>query len=138
MNGKLLTCATAGVLLCVTAVLAGHTYLLRCNSSKCAYKPAVRVGGGFQFDQASGFCTKCEKFVFITWKHDAEPPKPIGTVWEPTSGKKCALYPCPTCKSTLLDISALPLLLATIGKEPPLCPKCTNGVLTLVDTGDYD
>jgi len=122
----------------VTAVISGHTYLLRCNNPKCGYKPEVRVGGGFQFEQASGFCTKCEKFVFITWKRDAEPPKPIGTVWEPTTGKKCGLYPCPTCKSPFLDISDFPLFLTTIGTAPPLCPKCTNGVLTFVDSGNYD
>lgn len=138
---SLLTLVAAALLLLSTSLFGGSGYNARCTDAKCGYEGRVNFGGGFFFNQLTGYCTKCEQFVYLRWpnghapvKDGEEPPKvtppaPLGTVWNPTTGKTGTVYPCPKCTSPFLAMT-----------EPELkcCPKCRKPTLELQIMLAYD
>jgi hypothetical protein len=114
------------VLLVGTALWAGKQVELRCGNPKCGFHEEVGFGGGFRFVQITGWCTKCKKFVYLTWDRDPKaqgsgpsaglPPKPVGSIWFPDTGKSVDLYACPDCKNPFLPIAG--------PEDFKFCPKC--------------
>ncbi|MFH0957754.1 MAG: hypothetical protein V1897_03540 [Pseudomonadota bacterium] len=49
------------LLMSVHVSLAGSGHDLRCADDKCGFSTAAKIGGGFSFEQAGGFCKKCNK-----------------------------------------------------------------------------
>lgn len=138
MRLRLMILCVSALLLCAATVIAGFLFGLKCNNSKCSYTPEVNIGGGFTFSQVQGYCVKCEDFVSITWEHDAASPESAGKVWLPSTGKEYDLYQCPKCRSPFLQITAEEMFKAIGGTNQILCPRCTNGVLTVNTSGHYD
>lgn len=108
-----------------TALWAGKQVEMRCGNPKCGFHEEVGFGGGWRFAQITGWCSKCDKFVYLTWDREQKAqgqaskspaPKPIGTIWFPDTGKTADLYACPDCKGPFLPIAG-PEVLKT-------CPKC--------------
>ena len=108
-----------------TALWAGKQVELVCKNPKCGFKEEVGFGGGFRFAQVTGWCTKCQKFVYLAWERDPKlqakspqgaPPKPVGTIWIPAAGKSADLYACPDCRGPFLPIAG--------PEELKTCPKC--------------
>lgn len=49
------------LLMSVHVSLAGGGYDVRCTDDKCGFSTAAKIGGGFYFEQAGGFCKKWNK-----------------------------------------------------------------------------
>ncbi|MCX6354856.1 MAG: hypothetical protein NTZ78_08135 [Candidatus Aureabacteria bacterium] len=120
-------------LLCAssTAVaMAGTSYKISCQNEKCGFKGAVDFGGGFKFEQITGYCTQCRKFVYLQWPREEKgkdspktKPKPIGLIWDATAGHTRELYVCPHCKKAFFPILS--------EKELRFCPNCGQESLKL-------
>jgi hypothetical protein len=121
-----LTLCMATALVIGTALWAGKQVELRCGNPKCGFHEEVTFGGGFRFAQVTGWCTKCQKFVYLTWDRDPKaqgggpsagpPPKLAGSIWLPATGKTVDLYACPDCKNPFLPIDG--------PEDFKFCPKC--------------
>lgn len=110
--------------------LAGDGYGFKCPNEKCGFKPTVVFGGGMLFEQAQGWCHKCQAFRNVTWTRPGAPPlnadvkpkpqpKPLAEVWVPASGQVRKVYKCPSCA----DGSFIEILKP---EELCRCPKCNS------------
>lgn len=139
MNRSKMVISAVAFMMGATMALAGDGYPMKCMDGKdaegkavkgCGYEQMVTFGGGMMFDKLTGYCTTCEKFVALTWtregspllKEDAKivpPPKPLGKVWDSSTGRTLTLYACPHCKGPFAEIKSV--------KELKHCPKCNGG-----------
>lgn len=146
----------SGVILTATLSIAGTAWRYKCDAPNCGLEGRFGMGGGFIFEEVSGFCTTCKKFVSISWKRqgltgerkkiqdkatdllETAPPK-IGNVWNPAVDRAADLYPCPHCKKPFMEIDEMDLLLSDHALDKRFCPSCTNLTLKLEHTGiHYD
>ena len=121
------------IILISAQVFAGESCRVTCPDDKCGFKCVIYHGGGFVFEEVSGYCEKCNKCVSITWprerKHGTVPenlkgktkPTPIASVFDPLSGKTRTLYKCPQCESPFVEITAL--------DDFKYCPKCKENTV---------
>lgn len=136
-----LALVAALLLTCGSALFGGTGYNLHCTDAECGYEGRVNFGGGFFFNQFTGYCTQCQSFVYLRWPNGngpvkegqerpkVEPPKPLGTVWDARTGQDGTLYACPKCKGPFMAIN-----------EPDLkcCPKCHKPTAKLDALLAYD
>jgi hypothetical protein len=129
--------ATVVVSSIAAVALAGTSYKFTCNNEKCGFKGSVDFGGGFKFEQITGYCTQCQKFVYLRWPREAKSvegmkskPKSVGLVWDAATGQNKELYACPDCKSGFLPIAS--------ENELRFCPKCGQESLKLKRALLYD
>jgi hypothetical protein len=82
----------------------------------CGYEAYVNFGGGMFFNQTTGYCRSCKKFVYVSWTRENLPaemkgtfkvrprPEPLGEVWDAQTGKVLTIHACPTCKGPFQEI----------------------------------
>lgn len=120
MTMRLVLAAMLMPLLFAIEAPAGTGYPMKCDS--CGFEAEVLIGGGMQFEQITGYCTKSKEFVYLQWTRGEKKPKPLAKVWDPVSGKTISLYKCPDCKKPFIP---LPEAEADIsGPGFKCCPKC--------------
>ena len=68
------------------------------------------------FDQITGYCRSCKKFVYLNWTREEIPaementfpvrprPEPLGEIWDAQTGKTLTIHACPTCKGPFQEI----------------------------------
>lgn len=132
-------------ILCLTAVHAGTQLHFRCQAkpeadpvtgktpTPCGFESQVNFGGGKLFQQVTGYCRQCKKFVYITWARESLPPrmieklganlakrqpKPLGEVWDARTGKAFTVHACPDCKGPFIEIKS--------SSELNHCPACNK------------
>jgi hypothetical protein len=143
-----------------TISVAGEMWHVTCVNPKCKLDARFTIGGGFIFEQVTGYCTTCQKFVSLSWARHSltgadktfsdktslpnTPPRKIGTVWNAATGRTATLYPCPYCTNLFMTIDYLPEDLSLIidngsmKSSKIICPKCTNLTLRAQSTGWID
>ena len=131
----LLTC-----LLAAAAVYAGQGLAMKCQAQPekdaatgktgkpCGYEATVTFGGGMFFNQITGYCRACKKFVYLSWTEArgempagmkvTPRPAPLGEVWDASTGKVMTIHACPTCKGPFLEIKN--------ADELKYCPACNK------------
>jgi hypothetical protein len=109
---------------------AGSGYDLRCADEKCGFKATARIGGGFLFEEAPGFCTKCEKWVAVTWKRGKKAPDPLLAFWDPKTGEFREIFKCPKCGQPYVVIKNI--------NDMKFCPKCKKPSLEIKHKMFYD
>lgn len=120
MTKRSLLMAAVLVLVAAVAALAGLDYPMKCST--CGYASRVQIGGGMQFDQLTGFCGNCGKFVYVKWNRGATKPQPVSRVQDPRTGKVIEYYKCPHCAKPFVPY---PVGAAdTNGPGFDRCPKC--------------
>ena len=123
MVKKTLFLTLAFVFVPLALVLAGTDFAMKCKN--CGYASRVKVGGGMRFEQITGYCTNCQKFVYVTWdrKQKTSKPNPTAKVWDSATGAVVELYPCPHCSKTFLPLRKKS---GGGGLNPGFdnCPKC--------------
>jgi ssDNA-binding Zn-finger/Zn-ribbon topoisomerase 1 len=120
MTMKRLLLVAALVLIPAMAAFAGMSYPMVCSS--CGFSSRVQIGGAKKFEQMTGYCAECKKFVYVKWDRGGTKPEPIAKVWDSTSGESVEIYKCPDCSKPVI-----PLRASAAGKEGPgfdHCPKC--------------
>ncbi len=105
------------IVLIVTVAFAGMAMTMRCKN--CGFSSRVNFGGGFRFEQVTGYCVHCEKFVYLSWKRGEEKPGPLSEVWDSSTGKTIPLYKCPQCSKPFMLLQS----------ELKHCPKCGKPTL---------
>ncbi len=135
ISRRILLCAVITVLLLSggSALFGGSGYTLRCTDEKCGYVGQVNFGGGETFNQITGYCAHCRAFVYLRWSNRLQPvgegeapktpapPKPLGTIWDASTGKDGTLYACPKCTDPFLAIPS--------EADLKCCPKCHQATL---------
>lgn len=108
---------------------AGDGFSMKCQSKTCGYESEVTFGGGMAFEQLTGYCQTCKQFVYLTWTREGSPvvnpeakkvpaPKPIGEVWDASTGRVLTIYACPHCTGPFAQIKTK--------NELKHCPICNN------------
>lgn len=124
------------LLLGVFQAFAGEVIDFECVNPKCRFHAECQSGGGFNFEQLSGYCFGCKKFVSIAWDRKKSPPAGLKTVWVPqdfrSKGAK-NLFPCPSCGNYVYSFSIDPN-----SKAKLYCPKCGQGTLHAKVPMNYD
>lgn len=132
-----MTAVTLAIGLASAAIAAaGDGFSMKCqaapkNGAKaCGYEAEVRFGGGMFFEQVTGYCRKCKKFVYLTWTSKNIPaelkgqvkqqarPEPLGEAWNASTGKVTIIHACPTCKGPFTEIKN--------ADELKHCPSCNE------------
>lgn len=81
------------------------------------------------YEQLTGYCLKCKKFVYHQWTREGSPvvdpkakkvpaPKPLGEVWDASTGKVITIYACPHCSGPFAQIKTK--------AELKHCPACNK------------
>ena len=120
LNKKRILAVGLAFMLPLAAVLAGSQYDLVCKNKDCNYKGSIGIGGGFQFEQVTGYCLNCKDFVSLSWNREQKKPEPL-KVWNPTTGQAMLLYKCPKCQTPFLPIEKI--------EDLKRCPKCNKATL---------
>jgi hypothetical protein len=110
--------------------LAGSRYDLRCADDKCGFSTAAKIGGGLSFEQAGGFCKKCNKWVSVTWKRSEKAPSQLLEFWNPTTGEVNQICNCPVCGHPYRVIKNI--------EDMKFCPKCNQSTIKSKLTIMYD
>jgi hypothetical protein len=142
MNRRMiaLSLMTCTCLLTAAAVYAAQGLAMKCQAEPeknpatgkaerpCGYESEVTFGGGMMFEQITGYCRHCKKFVYLQWTRENLPagvdikavrrPEPLGEVWDSATGKIMTVYACPTCKGPFLPIKN--------ADELKCCPVCNK------------
>jgi hypothetical protein len=118
------------LLVSVHGSFAGSGYDLHCADDKCGFSTAVKIGGGFSFEQAGGFCKKCNKWVAVTWKRSEKAPAQLLEFWNPRTGEVNQICKCPVCGRPYLVIKDI--------EDMKFCPKCNKPSLRSKLTIMYD
>lgn len=121
----------------VTALCAGEGYQLTCSKPDCRNDGHIMFGGGFTFNQITLFCAECRDWRYLRWGNGvrlvapdpprpdapkADPPvkppapTPLGSIWDPETGKTKRLYTCPKCTKPALEVAD--------PDQIKHCPKC--------------
>ncbi len=109
---------------------AGTQYDVKCTTKGCGFATAIGIGGGMKFEQASGYCRKCEKVVSVTWKRDSKEKPAHKEFWDPVTGEMREVFTCPECKGPFVAIQQI--------EEFKHCPKCGKPSLRSKTTVLYD
>jgi len=120
LNKKRILAVGLAFMLPLAAVLAGSQYDLVCKNKDCNYKGSIGIGGGFQFEQVTGYCLNCKDFVSLSWNREQKKPQPL-KVWNPATGQVMLLHKCPKCQNPFLPIEKIENL--------KYCPKCNTATL---------
>jgi hypothetical protein len=142
------------IVLAATVCAAGTLWHYKCSNPKCDFEGDFGIGGGFVFQQVTGFCTTCKKFISITWARKGTErmkihqstnllltaPSKIGTVWNAATGRSADLYACPDCKNAFMTIDNDSLIRGSdSSRRGDLnCPRCTNATLRFAISGAED
>lgn len=142
MKRRTMIIALAACLLTTAAVYAGRGLSMKCEAKPdkdpatgktakpCGYEANVTFGGGMFFEQLTGYCRSCKKFVHLNWTRKNIPdgmkgqikvkpkPEPLGEVWDAATGKIMTVYACPHCKGPFLEIKKL--------EDLTHCPVCNK------------
>ena len=144
MNRRTITLSmmTCVCLLTAAAVYAAQGLSMKCQaepekdpatgkvSKTCGYEAEVTFGGGMMFDQITGYCRHCKKFVYLQWTRENAPdelkarmkfqpkPEPLGELWDSSTGKIMTVYACPHCKGPFLPIKS--------ADDLKYCPACNK------------
>jgi len=138
MRAVKLSITLAGVIAAVAAVNAGDVFEMKCQSKTCGYTSRVTFGGGMAFEQLTGYCLKCKKFVYLQWTREGSPaldpaakkvlpPKPLGEVWDAQSGRALTIYACPECNGPFAAIK-------NRSDDLKHCPACGKSDFAVDDT----
>jgi hypothetical protein len=109
------------VILMLGTAWAGTQYEVRCSNKGCGFTTSIGIGGGFKFEEASGYCRKCEKVVSVTWKRDSNQKPAHRAFWDALTGEVRELFSCPECKGPFVAIQSV--------EEFKHCPKCGKPTL---------
>lgn len=109
---------------------AGTRYEVSCSESKCGFSTAIGLGGGFKFEQASGWCTKCGKMASTTWKRGTQRKPAFVRFWDALTGRERGVFNCDECKSPVGMIEQI--------EDFKHCPKCGKASLKHKGTMMYD
>jgi hypothetical protein len=118
------------IFLCTLAssrVFAGAELKFTCENPECKYQETCETGGGFLFERLTGYCTKCNKFVSISWNRTNPPPQNLKTIWVPQDLSlpgHANLFPCPFCTNYVYEFRA-----NGGTNELFYCPKCQHHTL---------
>lgn len=127
---KLTVSITLLAIIAVTAIVyAGEGFSMKCRSKTCGYESEVIFGGGMAFQQLTGYCQACKKFVYLSWTLEGSPmvnpkaekiphPKALGEVLDVRTGLTLTIYACPHCKGPFAEIKAREDL-----RHCPVCRK---------------
>lgn len=114
----------------VRVLQAGTGYEVKCKDVKCGFKTQAGIGGGFVFEEASGFCIQCQDWVSVTWKRGEKASVPFTTFWDPQTGETRRVYKCPKCKQPFVVIEKI--------EDMKFCPRCKKPNLKNKRTAFYD
>lgn len=134
MRGIRATTFLATVILVAAVVSAGEGFSMKCRSPKCGHETDVIFGGGMAFEQLTGYCLKCKKFVYIHWTREGSPvvdpkakkvaaPTPLGEVLDARTGRSLTIYACPDCEGPFAEIKG--------PKDLTHCPVCRGPEFTI-------
>lgn len=112
-----------------TVVYAGDGFSMKCQSKTCGYESEVTFGSGMAFEQLTGYCRKCKKFVYLQWTRAGSPaldpnakivppPKVLGEIWDAQTGNVLNIYACPNCNGPFAELKTKDAL-----KHCPACGK---------------
>ena len=149
MSKKTMFIAMAVSMATAATLFAGTGLYMKCQakpekdpasgemSKPCEYETMVTFGGGMLFDQITGYCRNCSKFVYLRWTSEHAPadllqnmgtkvtprPTPLGEVWDARTGQILPVYSCPGCKGPFVEIRSADEL-----KHCPACNKPHFGI----------
>ncbi len=90
-----------------SAVYCAELWNYKCETPDCNFSGGFAIGSFFTRSCIAGYCSTCKQFVSIEWKqHSEKAPEKLGSVWDYKTGKSTDIYPCPKCKSPVLEISS--------------------------------
>ena len=148
MIKRVMTITFVICLLTVATIYAGTGYFMKCQpdpkkpqktdkttetdkpAKPCGYESRVSFGGGMFFNQITGYCRSCKKFVYLSWTRENIPagmkdrikpkarPKPLGEVWDSKTGEVMPIHACPKCKGPFLEIKKV--------EDLKRCPGCNK------------
>lgn len=95
------------IFFCAASACAGDGYEVTAQQGGKQVTYMVNFGGGKLFDQHTAFDPESKKFVYLSWKRDAEPPKPVMTIWDHKTGELIPLYKFPDVKNPLPVIPSI-------------------------------
>jgi hypothetical protein len=127
----------AGVITIAVLVYAGDALHMKCSSQECRYEAQVTFGGGMAFEQLTGYCRTCKKFVYLQWTREGSPvvdaksekvphPKSLGEVVDVRTGGVLNIYACPHCKGPFAEIKSK--------EDLKHCPACSKPGFGIDDT----
>ena len=117
-------------LLLTGAVQAGTRYEVKCTDSQCGFVSSIGIGGGMRFEEASGYCKKCDAMVSVTWKRGEKKQPLLLEVWDALAGRARRIFRCPKCEAPFLKVDQI--------AELRHCPKCGKESLKTKRTLLYD
>jgi len=91
----------------VASASAGDGYEVTAQQAGKEITYMVNFGGGRMFEQYTAFDPESKKFVYLSWKRDAKPPKPVMTIWDHNTGERIPLYKFPDVKNPLPVIPSI-------------------------------
>jgi hypothetical protein len=113
---------------------ASQYHEVKCSNAGCGFRQEIEVGPTMTQDVVAGYCVNCAQFVEIRWQYEPtvkDAPTPLGTVWNPETGKTAAIYACPVCKGPFQAIDREQL------RDMSYCPQCSKETLEVNGTGEY-
>jgi len=120
MNKRILGLVLIGCVSLTCLLLAGTAMKFLCK--QCGFSAHVSFGGGKRYEKLTGYCTNCEKFVYLKWERRHAEPEPITKIWDSSTGKLIPLYTCLECSKPF----------ASLQSGLKWCPKCGK------DTFEHD
>lgn len=117
-------------LLMVGSARAGMQYEVKCTNEPCGFTTSIGIGGGMKFEQASGYCKKCDKVVSVTWKRDTKERSAYLSFWDALTGRVREIFKCPKCTNPFVMITSI--------DDFKHCPKCGKASLKSKRTLFYD
>lgn len=109
---------------------AGSRYEVKCSDDKCGFTSSIGIGGGFKFEQASGWCQKCDTMVSVTWKRGDKKEPAVLEAWDALAGMMRKIFKCPKCGTPFMQVDHI--------DELKHCPKCGKPSLKSRRTQLYD
>lgn len=109
---------------------AGSRYEVKCSDDKCGFVSSIGIGGGLKFEQASGWCKKCDAMVSVTWKRGEKKEPAVLSFWDALAGEVRKIFKCPKCETPFMRIDQI--------SELKHCPKCGKASLKSRRTMLYD
>lgn len=126
---KRFICFLSWLIMAVSAH-AGSLYEVRCTTAECGFVARIGIGGGRKFEEASGYCTKCEKVASVTWPRGEKPETAPVRFWDGLVGRLREVFRCKTCHAPFVKLEA--------PEELKFCPKCGKESLKAKRTILYD
>ncbi len=129
MKAVMVSITFLAIIAVTTVVFAGTLFNMKCESKTCGFEAGVMFGGGMAFQQLTGYCQSCEKFVYLQWTRKGsplvdpnaeivEPPEPLGKILDLRTGSTLTIFACPDCKGPFAEIKSL--------EDLKHCPACNK------------